>query len=80
MKKLIAILGLFLLFNSCGKKISPQKDLEMEITAISQEINLQAIRLSKGEMSENNYASVIDGLMPIYNKLCARYDSLYRNN
>jgi len=79
MKKLIAILGLFLLFNSC-EKISPQKDLEMEITAISQEINLQAIRLSKGEMSENNYASVIDGLMPIYNKLCARYDSLYRNN
>ncbi len=80
MKKLIAIFGLFLLFNGCGKKISQKKDLEREIIMISQEINLQTIRLGKGEMSENNYASVVDGLMPIYNKLCARYDSLYRNN
>jgi len=73
MKKLI-ILSLLILLGSCKKKI-----LEHKIDKLANEINGYSLKLSKDEISVEDYQKIVlDSLVSIYDSMRAKYDSLYK--
>ena len=78
MKKLVnlMIISFVLLgLTSCRKWV-----LEYKIEKTAQEINLNAINLSKDKISEEEYVKNTDSLVIIYNSLCYNYNSFCPNH
>ena len=78
MKKLVNLIiisSILLGLTNCRKWV-----LEYKIEKTAQEINLNAINLSKDKISEEEYVKNTDSLVLNYDKLCCDYNSFYPNH